>query len=251
MNKLVVPIVPHKLNDLEPLRKVQTLSCGRNIDCLIEIIFFFSVNRSGNIARRIERRAVAFQNKARRHIVCRQVDNGRTVVDFEKSFFAENLNLRGHFVGIKALALITVEVYTEQLICFFVFAEANIDEFAPEFVIFLIAVFELCKFGSCFVFKRLILFRLVMELNVKLNEFIDAALFYLVHTSPFAVSNDEFSELRSPVAEVIYADALIARELMKFFKRMTYYRRSEVSYMEGLCDVRRRVVENDGLSRAE
>ena len=106
MNEAVIPLVAHKLNNLEPLCKVERLLCGGNVDSLIKIIFTLTVNRSGNITGGIESGAIALQNKADGHIPLFKINDRRAIIDLKKSFVTKKLYLRGHLVGIEGLTLV-------------------------------------------------------------------------------------------------------------------------------------------------
>ena len=238
MDKLVIPVVAHKLNDLEPLCKMQALTCRCDIYALVKVIRLLAVDRSCNITGRIQRRAVLFENKTRRHAVLFEIDNSSSVVDLKQILLAELFNLRRHLIGVKALALIGIKFYVKLFICLGIFLKTDIYEPAPEREIFFVAVFELCKLFSCAVFESGVVFRFFMETHIERDKLVDTAVFNRLAASPHAVRGYELPELRSPVAEIVYSDALVSGKLMELFYRMSDDRCSEMSYMERLCDVR-------------
>ena len=81
VNQLILPIIAHQTDDLEPLSKVQALAGAGNIHTLIKMIFLFAPEGCRNVAGGIERGAVSFQDKARRHMILLQIHKACTVVD--------------------------------------------------------------------------------------------------------------------------------------------------------------------------
>ena len=76
-----------------------------------------------------------------------------------------------------------------------------------------------------------------MEAYIKPYKLVYTDIYYSLLVPPFAVGDDQLTELSAPVAEMIYADAFISGKFMKLFNRMPYNGGSEMSYMERLCDV--------------
>ena len=75
-----------------------------------------------------------------------------------------------------------------------VFRKADIYKPAPKSEVFFVAVLKLCELGACFVVKACVFFGFLVEFNVKLNELVYSALFYIFAASPLAVSRDELAE---------------------------------------------------------
>ena len=241
-------IVTHKLNYLEPLREVEGLPCGGNVDTLIKVVRSVAVNSRRNVARGVKSGAIALEDKARGHIVFGKVNDGRAVVDFHKIFISEYLNLLRHFVRVEAFTVVAVKSYAELVVGCFVFRKANVDKPSPKGEVFFIVVFEFCKFGSCFVCKGGVFFGFFVEFNVKLNELVDTAVFNIFAAAPFAVSNDKLAELRTPVAKMVDAYAIIALILVKKLEGMADDRCAEVTDVEGFCNVGGGIVENDSFA---
>ena len=103
---------------------------------------------------------------------------------------------------------------------------------------------QLCEFGSCKVVQRRILLRFPVETDIESHKRVNPAGFHFLLIAPFAIGNNELSELRAPVAEMIYPDAVPAGEGIEHFQRMPDDRRAEMPDVEGLCNVWRGVVDN-------
>ena len=251
MNKLIGKIVAHKLNDLEPLLEMQTLLICRNVNTLCEVIRSVAINGCGDITCGIKRRTVRFKNKARRHIVFRKIDDRRTVVYFKQTLFAEKIYLLLHFIGIERFSRIAVKIYTESFIRLVAFVKRYFYKPFPQFRVFGIALFKLCKLGACTVIQSGILFGFLVESDIKADELVNAEFFNSLSVAPEFVCRYLLAELSSPISEMIYAYAVVSAELMKLFKRMTYNGRSKMSYMKRLADIRCGIVKHYGLSLAD
>ena len=235
---------------------MQALPRRGDVDRLVETVGIVAVHGGGDVPRGIERGAVALQNQAGRHIVSRQIDDRGAVVELEKAHIAQFLHLRGHFIGIKTLALVTVEFDAQLLIRLLVLGETDVDKTAPEREVLLVAEFEFVKLGARLVGKRGVggdaLFFVarngVVDAHVKINEGVDAALFHQLVAAPFFEGHDQFAELRSPVAEVVDAHAVVTEKLVQLFQRVADHGGAEVADMEGLRHVGRGVVKHHGLA---
>ena len=69
---------------------------------------------------------------------------------------------------------------------------------------------KLREFRSCEVVERGILLRLLMKSDIKSDKLIDSSVSNRLLAAPFAVGNDQLSELSAPVSEMIDADAVPA-----------------------------------------
>lgn len=220
MDELICKIVAHQLHDLEPLGKMERLTGGGDINALVEIIGALAVDRRGDIARRIQRRAVGFEDQARWHVVGREIDERCAVIQLQKPLFPQKLHLLRHFVGVERLAVVAVEGDAELTIRFFIFRETDLLEPFPKLEIFLVAVLELCKFrtggirkGGCARF--FLRFDLVVYAHIKRDKLVDAAFFDLLPVAPLAIGDNELPELRSPVSEMVDAHTGVARVFME------------------------------------
>ena len=87
--------------------------------------------------------------------------------------------------------------------------------------------------------------------NIECNKFADGiAVFDFFSVAPFVVCNDHFSELRSPITEVIDADGLVAQMVKDTPERISENRCCDMVDAEGLCDVYGRIIQADILSAA-
>jgi len=247
VNQLVAPVVAHQFHNLEPLCKVKALCGGGDIDALVEIIGILTINGSGDVTGGIQGGAVLLEDKARRHIVVRQIDDGCAFVQLQKTGFAELFDLSGHFVGIEGLTLEGIEGYAEKVAGLLAFFKGNIYKPLPESEVFFVAFFELMEFGSRFVLECVVVFAFVVVADVQLYEFVNAALFDGFAVAPLLVCGDLLAELGTPVAEVVDADAVITHKLVEQLEGVTDDGGTEMTDVERFHQVRGAVVENDRL----
>ena len=104
---------------------------------------------------------------------------------------------------------------------------------------------RICQSSAALIFFG---FDFVVHANVESNECVNAALFDGFLIAPFTECNDQLTELRTPVTEVIDTDAIVACVFVKKLQGVTDNGRTEMSDMEGLCNVGGRIVKNDGLA---
>ena len=218
MNKLICPVIAHKLHNLEPLSKMEALTVGGNINTFVEVIGALSVNRRGNITGRIQSAAVRSKYKTRRHIILRQVNDRRAVVDFQKALVAHKLHLFGHLIRIKALACIAVKGNIKLFEGLFILFKGNINKPLPQLSILLIMLLELFVLVTRPLIKAVVLFGLGVEFHIQSHQSVNAACFHLFLGAPHTVSGNKLSELSAPVTQMVYTYAVVACKLMKLFK---------------------------------
>ena len=108
---------------------------------------------------------------------------------------------------------------------------------------------EFFGLGARLIDQGLVLLSFGVEADVEPHQFVALALLDRLAASPLAVGDDHFPELGAPVAEMVDADAVVTRELMQQFQRVTDDGGAEMPDVEGFGDVRGGIVENDGLTR--
>ena len=89
-----------------------------------------------------------------------------------------------------------------------------------------------------------------MEENIKPYQFVDTVLNDCLFVSVFTVGNDKFSELRSPVTEVVDSNALVTGKFVHFLNRMPDNGGTEMTDVKRLCNIGGRVIENNRFSVA-
>ena len=235
---------------------MQGLTRACNVDHLVKVVLALTVYSSRNVTRGIKRGSVALEYQARSHSVLLKINDRRAVVYLQKSHIAKLLNLRGHLIGIEALALIAIKFNAKLLICLLIFSKAYINKPTPKSDIFLITILELTKFCSRFIGKRgicgntllLVTRNCVIYFYVKSNQCVNSAVFDFLTVTPLFVSYNKLSKLCSPVSEIVDSNTLVSRKLVKLLERMSDYSSTQMSDMEGLCNVGRGIVENDRLT---
>ena len=96
-----------------------------------------------------------------------------------------------------------------------VLIDADADDPFPKLCVFGVSVFELCELGARLVIHFGLAFSLIVEALIERNKPINSLLFYHLAAAPFFICDKLLSKGSSPVAEVVYADALISRKLEK------------------------------------
>ena len=99
-----------KLEHLEQLFKVKILLIRHDVKAFIKIIRLCSVISRRQITGGVKRRSVALYQKARGHIVGVEIYHLGAVADFKQSLFVKHIEHRLHFVVVKTLAVIAVEL---------------------------------------------------------------------------------------------------------------------------------------------
>jgi len=110
---------------------------------------------------------------------------------------------------------------------------------------------ELLEFGACSVVESPVFFGFRVKFHIEGDKRVDSAFFDLFARTPESECTYKLAELRTPISEMVYSDAVIPRKLMYELKGMTDNGRSEMSYMERLRNVRRCVIEDNGLAFAD
>ena len=102
----------------------------------------------------------------------------------------------------------------------FVFLDADRNEPLPELYVVRIVMLQLCEFGSCKVVQRRILLRFPVETDIERHKRVNPAGFHFLLIAPFAIGNNELSELRAPVPQMVYPHAFIAQKGIYLIQRI-------------------------------
>ena len=93
--------------------------------------------------------------------------------------------------------------------------------------------------------------RLVVEANVEVVNCVDASVLDFIPVAPVLISAYQFAELRSVVAEMIYAHRIVAEKFENFVQRTAYNCGGKMPDVKGLGDIYRRIVDADSLARTD
>ena len=85
--------------------------------------------------------------------------------------------------------------------------------------------------------RLLLCLYLIVDSYVELYELVNSTLLYRLLVTPLLISDDELTELSTPVTEIVDAYALISRELVEKLQRVADNGWTEVADMEGLRNV--------------
>ena len=250
MNQVFVPVIAHFMDDFEPLRKVQVLVQSGQVDTFIEVICFLAVQRSCDVTGCVECAAVFTDNQARRHVLVFQIDNHCPFAFFQQTFFFQFIHNGCHFVVIEAFTGVCVEFNAQHIVNTFKFFDTDVIEPFPQCQGFVVAILHFYKPQTCFVVQFRRFFRFIMEFYINAHQFLNAFFFNGFFAAPFFVSNDKFTELCAPVAQMVNAYAFVAQLAVNLVQCVADNGRTQMTYMERLCDVGRGVVDNDGLTCA-
>ena len=210
VNEIFRPRFAHEFEHLENLSEMKILLIRHDVKALIEIITLFTVTSRREISRSVKRRAVRAQYYARRHSVFFEIHDLRALARFKQSFFFEFVDNGLHFVVIKTLARVRIEGNIEFFIYFFDFFKRKFLKLIEKTDAFFVAFFDESEITSRLVVHLGVFFAFLVVLDVKTGKFLYSALFDFVFTAPMFVSVNEFAELRTVVAEMIYSDGIIS-----------------------------------------
>ena len=90
-----------------------------------------------------------------------------------------------------------------------------------------------------------------MEADVNLLQSAYSALVDFFFIAPKFVGNDEFTELRTPIAQVVDTHHVITERLVSLIQRASYRRSAEVTYVERFCNVYTAVIDTNGFSLSD
>ena len=246
----LVPLVAHQIQDLEELLEVQVLLIGDDVKTLVKVIFVVAIERSGQIAGDVKRRAVAAQHQRRGHVVIVEIDHLRALAFHQQALFLELGHDRIHLVVVESLAVVAVELDAQQIVHALGILKSHGLEPGEDLEGFLVAVLNLLEPGAAQIVQSRILLRLGVELHVQIDHRLHTALFDLFAVAPELVSGDHLAELAAPVAQVVDAHGLVAVKVIDALKAMADHRRGEMADVEALGDVDGGVVQTHGLALA-
>ena len=189
---------------------MQVLLIRDDVKAFIEVIMLLTIARGGKVARGVKRRSVRTQYNTRRHSVLFEIHHLRAFARFKQPFFTQFVYDGLHFIVIKTLARVRIESNIEFFINFIDFFKREFLEFIEQPDAFFVAVFDKFEVFSRFVVHFGIVFAFLMVLDVQAREFFHAALFDFFRATPTLIRVDEFAELSAVVAEMVYADRVIA-----------------------------------------
>lgn len=121
---------------------MQALAGAGDVNALVEVVFLFAPDRGGDVARGIQRRAVALENE-RGGIPYGARSTIHAPSSCTSALSRALLDDGGHLIGEKALAVERIELDAEQLVGFHIFAQRNFLKIAPDGQIFLVAALQL------------------------------------------------------------------------------------------------------------
>ena len=73
----------------------------------------------------------------------------------------------------------------------------------------------------------------------------DGTFVHFIPVSPELICGYQFSELGAPVTEMIYAYGIVSQVVEYLVKRTSYDGSAEMPYVEGLCYIDGRIVDDD------
>ena len=73
----------------------------------------------------------------------------------------------------------------------------------------------------------------------------DGTFVNFVSVSPELICGYKFSELGAPVTEMVYAYGIVSQMVEYLVERTSYYGGAQMPYVEGLCYIDGRIVDDD------
>ena len=244
MDQVFCPFVTHFIDYFEPLCKVQVLIQSCQVYAFIEVICFLTVQRCSDISCCIQCAAVFTDDQTRRHIFVFQINDHRTFGFFQQFFCFQFFYNCIHFVIVEGFASVRVECYAQHFIYAFKFFDGNIIEPFPQSQCFFFTVLHFYEPQTCFIIHVQfgMCFCFIVEFNVNTHQFLDTVFFNQFFAAPVFVSNDQFTELCTPVTQMVYTYYFITQFFVDFVDRITDYCGTQVTNVERFCDVRRGIV---------
>ncbi len=243
VNHILRPLVAHKLQNLEKLFEMQILLIRDDVKTLVEVVSILAVIRRRQVAGSIKRSAVRAQYQARRHSVCFQIDDLRAFAFLQKIFCAELVDNGLHFIDKEPFARVAVESYAQLFVdTLNVFQSEGFEPF-ENFVRLFIPAFNQTEILTGFLFHFFVGFGI--KTDVQLVYGVYTAFFDLVLIAPMLVSANKLAELRAVVAKVVDTYNVIPEEFEKLVQCAADYSRRKVTYMEGFCNVYRRIIDTN------
>ncbi len=170
----------------DQLFEVQLLrNIGRNEDFL-RMVRIDAIAHLCQVARRIERRTVAFHDQIRRHVLLlRELDDERTFLPLhEHTLLLSLCEYRFHFVFVEAFAefeiirhLQTLEDVAERCL-------RHGHDVQPERSKSGITLFELLKCIAAFLFQRFVVLQFIMEFHVQRQQFVECMFLHRLLAAP-------------------------------------------------------------------
>ena len=229
---------------------MQALLIRDHIQALGKVVCLFAVERRRKVARGVKRRAVRLDYKARRHAVLLQIHYVCAVGFLEQLLFAQFLDHRAHLVHIERFARIGVELNAQHIVYAICVLERQILEPLPYGYGLFVTGFNLLEPCAALVIQRRILFGLGVELYVQIAQRLHAALLNHFAAAPVLICRYHLAELSTPIAQMVYAHALIAQERINLIQCIAQRRGGQMADVETLCYIYRGIVYADSLARA-
>ena len=179
-----------------------------------------------------------------------KVNDQRPLVELCQADLLEPADRVGHQLVVLRLAADFVKVNVEHAIDLLKCGEAHFAEPLVELDRFGVAVLEPFEPRAALVAQRRVRLGLMVEPDVKLIDVRDGVTLKDVLAAPLLVRGDHDAELGSPVAEEVDRDDAIAERAIDPVERIADHRRADNVNAEMLGDVRRRELDDDGLTFA-
>ena len=246
----VRPRVAHLLQHSKQLLEMQVLLVCYHIQVLIKVIRFLTVFRRRKVARRIQRRAVRFQNDRRGQPLLVETHHEGPFALLEQVLLPQLIQNRRDFVIIKAFARKAVELYVQKLVYALCLAQREFLEPSKDTQRFFVPILDLFEPRPSLFVQALILLRFLMEAHIQLQHSRYGIPVDLVVVSPHLIGCDQFAELCSPIAEVVHAHHVIAKVLIYLIQRAANGRARKMADMKRLCDIDGRIIDHHRPARA-
>ena len=248
MNDVLGPLESHEIQYLLQLLEIQVLLRSDDVDVLIEIVFFLTINGGSQVAGAVQRRSVGLGDQRRRHAVGLQIYDLRAPGFLKQSLVLQHLDDAGHLIGIEALAVDDVILDVQHLINAVELSHGLVLEPLPEPDFFRLALFQISECLPGLVLQLRVLLRLNVELGIIAEQRCDLVGLYILLISPLAVSYDHLAELCAVVARVVPAAYIVSQCLIDQIDGIADDRAPDVTDVERLGDIGRGVLHDNQLA---
>lgn len=214
------------------------------------MISIMAIDGRRKVAGGVKRRAVGAEDDAGGHVVLAQINDRRALGDGQQVLFLQLVDNAIHLVVIERLARIGVERNAQQLIDALGVAEGERLEPVENAQSFLVAILNLLEPRAALIVQRGIFLGFLVELDVQANQFVHAAFLHFFLIAPELIGADHLAKLRSPVAQMVDADGLVAKEIIDAAQTVTNHCGGQMPDMETFGDIDRGIVKTNRLAVA-
>ena len=209
---ILCPRLAGKFEHLKELFEMEILLIGNYVKALVEVVGSLAVISRRQITGSVKGSAVLFDKQTRGHIL--KFNHLRTLAFFKQTLVLQAVKHGSHFVVVESLAVIAVKRYFKSVKHTVYLFQGNFLKPVVKLDCLAVAVLDFLKPSPCLVVQSRVDFGLLVVFNVDFMQSLYAVCVNLVLVAPKFESNDHFTKLSTPVAQVVYTNHVIAQSLV-------------------------------------